>query len=48
MDVAFLQAARQSLTAQQRQQQMGDKLGQLLGFCEALIQTLTDVPASDD
>jgi hypothetical protein len=38
MDVAFLQAARQAITAQQRQRQMIDKLEQLLGFCEALIQ----------
>jgi hypothetical protein len=40
MDVAFLQAARQSLTAQQRQRQMIEKLEQLLGFCEALNQGL--------
>jgi hypothetical protein len=40
MDVAFLQAARQSITAQQRQRQMVEKLEQLLGFCEALIQGL--------
>ena len=38
MDVAFLQTARQSITAQQRQRQMGDKLTQLLGFCDALDQ----------
>lgn len=37
MDVAFLQAARQSITAQQRQGQMIEKLDQLLGFCEAIM-----------
>lgn len=36
MDVAFLQAARQSTTTQQRQRQLLEKLGQLLGFCEAM------------
>lgn len=40
MDVAFLQAARQSLTTQQRQRQMGDKLEQLLGFCDGLEQAI--------
>ncbi|TVP69824.1 MAG: hypothetical protein EA342_02715 [Leptolyngbya sp. LCM1.Bin17] len=39
MDVAFLQAARQSVTAQQRQQQLGDKLQRLLDFCQALADT---------
>ncbi|MBE9138096.1 heterocyst frequency control protein PatD [Nodosilinea sp. LEGE 07088] len=36
MDVAFLQAARQPITAQRRQQQLGEKLAQLLGFCDVL------------
>jgi hypothetical protein len=36
MDVAFLQAARHPLKAQQRQRQMADKLEQLVGFCAAL------------
>lgn len=40
MDVAFLQAARQSITAQQRQGQMLEKLEQLLGFCDALDQAI--------
>ncbi|NJL46674.1 MAG: heterocyst frequency control protein PatD [Leptolyngbyaceae cyanobacterium SM2_5_2] len=42
MDVAFLQAARQPLKAQQRQQQMGERLQQLLGFCEALSQAISN------
>ncbi|WOD41187.1 heterocyst frequency control protein PatD [Nodosilinea sp. E11] len=40
MDVAFLQTARQSITTQQRQRQLGDKLAQLLGFCAALAPVL--------
>ncbi|MEA5450892.1 heterocyst frequency control protein PatD [Leptolyngbya sp. CCNP1308] len=42
MDVAFLQAARQSTTAQQRQRQMVEKLGQLLSFCEAMAQAIAN------
>ncbi|MBW4484792.1 MAG: heterocyst frequency control protein PatD [Tildeniella torsiva UHER 1998/13D] len=42
MDVAFLQAARQSTTAQQRQRQMVEKLGQLLNFCEALALAIAN------
>ncbi|MBW4463701.1 MAG: heterocyst frequency control protein PatD [Nodosilinea sp. WJT8-NPBG4] len=42
MDVAFLQTARQSTTAQQRQQQMLEKLGQLLSFCQALEQAIAN------
>ncbi|GAB4370565.1 MAG: hypothetical protein Kow00121_11380 [Elainellaceae cyanobacterium] len=38
MDVMFLQAARQSATNSQRQQQMGDRLGQLRQFCEAVLE----------
>jgi hypothetical protein len=45
--VAFLQAARQSLTAQQRQRQLGDKLDQLLGFCAALEQTIDPIIAEE-
>lgn len=40
MDVAFLQAARQPITVQQRQRQLLDKLQQLAGFCEALLAAL--------
>lgn len=36
MDIAFLQTAKQSLTVQQRQRQLGEKVQQLQGFCEAL------------
>lgn len=42
MDVAFLQTARQSTTAQQRQRQMLEKLGQLLTFCQALEQAIAN------
>ncbi|MBD2110795.1 MULTISPECIES: heterocyst frequency control protein PatD [Cyanophyceae] len=42
MDVAFLQAARQSTTTQQRQQQMLKKLDQLLTFCQALEQAISN------
>jgi hypothetical protein len=37
MDVMFLQAARQSVTAQKRQVQMRDRLTQLMQYCEALL-----------
>lgn len=47
IDVAFLQAARQSLTAQRRQRQLGDKLDQLLGFCAALEQTVDPIIAEE-
>ncbi len=47
IDVAFLQAARQSHTVQQRQRQMGDKLDQLLGFCAALEQTIDPMVAEE-
>jgi len=39
-DVAFMQAARKSMTRQQRQRQMAEKLRQLLAFCEALMKAL--------
>ncbi|HZG39821.1 MAG TPA: heterocyst frequency control protein PatD [Nodosilinea sp.] len=42
MDVAFLQAARQSATTQRRQRQMVEKLEQLLGFCQALEQAIAE------
>lgn len=38
MDVAFLQAARQPQTMQQRQQQMRDRGRQLQQFCQGLLQ----------
>lgn len=37
-DVMFLQTARQPLTVQQRQGQMGDRLQLLQRYCEALLQ----------
>lgn len=37
MDVLFLQSARQSATAQQRQKQMGDRLQLLRQYCEAVL-----------
>jgi hypothetical protein len=42
MDVAFLQAARQSTTTQQRQRQMLEKLSQLQSFCQALEQAIAN------
>jgi hypothetical protein len=42
MDVSFLQAARQSITAQQRQRQMGDRLETLIGYCQALLVIPSD------
>lgn len=38
MDVAFLQAARQPLTVQQRQRQMCDRIQQLQRFCQELMK----------
>jgi hypothetical protein len=38
MDVMFLQAARQSTTAQQRQAQMIDRIKTLLRYCDALLK----------
>ncbi len=37
MDVMFLQAARQPLTAQKRQVQMRDRLHLLLRYCDTLL-----------
>ncbi|TVQ13615.1 MAG: hypothetical protein EA368_01935 [Leptolyngbya sp. DLM2.Bin27] len=47
MDVAFLQAARQSVTTQQRQHQMDEKLTQLLAFCQALGAAIGPAPAEE-
>jgi hypothetical protein len=47
MDVAFLQAARQSVTAQQRQRQMDEKLTQLLAFCQALAAAIDPAPSEE-
>lgn len=37
MDVMFLQAARQTATVTQRQQQIRDRLNLLLRYCDALL-----------
>lgn len=37
MDIAFLQAARQPLTMQQRQKQLRDRILQLQTFCQGLL-----------
>lgn len=47
MDVAFLQTAKQPLKVQQRQQQMGQRLEQLSGFCQGLKAALADAVESD-
>lgn len=41
MDVMFLKTARQSVTAEQRRQQMGDRLELLMRYCEALLEEPT-------
>lgn len=38
MDAMFLQAARQSTTAQQRQQQVRDRIQTLIGYCQAMVE----------
>lgn len=38
MDVMFLQTARKSVTAQQRQAQMGDRIQLLLNYCQAILE----------
>lgn len=38
MDVMFLQAARRSATAQQRQAQMQERIGLLGKYCDALLE----------
>lgn len=37
MDIVFLQAARQAVTAEQRQQQVRDRLATLERYCNALL-----------
>ena len=37
MDIAFLQAARQSVTAQQRQAQIRDRIARLIDYCKAVL-----------
>ncbi len=39
MDAMFLQAARQAVTREQRRNQMNDRIGVLLRYCEALLGT---------
>lgn len=39
-DVAFMQAAKKSITVQQRQRQMAEKLQRLSSFCQALMKAL--------
>jgi hypothetical protein len=46
MDVAFLQTARQAVTRQQRQRQMGDRLRQLQQFCQGLRSVLSPMDDS--
>lgn len=45
MDVAFLQAARQSTKVQQRQKQMCDRITQLQNFCIGLQRQLENAEA---
>lgn len=45
MDVLFLQTARQATTAEQRQQQMGDRLEQLERYCALVLSTPTADPS---
>lgn len=37
MDMMYLRAARQSATADQRKQQISDRIASLIQFCEALL-----------
>ena len=37
MDIAFLQAARQPVTVQQRQAQIRDRIMRLMDYCKALL-----------
>jgi len=39
MDVMFLRAARQAVTREQRRNQMNDRIGILIRYCEALLGT---------
>lgn len=45
MDVLFLQTARQTTTAEQRQQQMSDRLEQLERYCALVLSTPTAEPS---
>ena len=38
MDIAFLQAARQAVTAQQRQAQIRDRIARLIDYCKAVLK----------
>jgi hypothetical protein len=40
IDISFLQAARQAITTQKRQAQMGDRLEQLIGHGEGIVAIL--------
>lgn len=42
VDALFLQAARQSATAAQRQQQMRDRLAMLIRYCDGVLGEGTD------
>lgn len=42
VDVMYLQAARQSMTTQKRQAQMGDRLRTLLRYCDTLLEPPPD------
>ncbi|WP_008316698.1 heterocyst frequency control protein PatD [Leptolyngbya sp. PCC 6406] len=48
MDITFMQAARQSLTGQKRQAQMGDRLERLLNYGEGLLASLSDDAVGTD
>jgi hypothetical protein len=45
MDVLFLQTARQATTAEQRQQQMGDRLEQLERYCALVLSAPIAAPS---
>lgn len=40
VDITFLRAARRSATSQQRQQQIGDRITQLLQFCNQILEAI--------
>lgn len=42
MDIMFLRSARQSTTANQRQQQMSDRIDMLMRYCDALLNEPED------
>lgn len=39
MDLMYLRAARQSATADQRRQQVSDRIESLIGYCQALLES---------